>query len=101
VAQMSAAVHRLAVPRRDNTCRHIRTELGNGVLIVAMTGYGQVDDKDASARAGFDEHLTKPLIQLLQKLLRQCGPGRNDCKTNSTSSYRHDGATRSCPCDRR
>jgi CheY-like chemotaxis protein len=66
VAQMSAAVHRHAVPRRDNTCRHIRTELGNGVLIVAMTGYGQVDDKDASARAGFDEHITKPLIQLVQ-----------------------------------
>jgi DNA-binding response OmpR family regulator len=100
VAQMSAAVHRHAVPRRDNTCRHIRTELGNGVLIVAMTGYGQVDDKDASARAGFDEHLTKPLIQLVQAP-QAVWAGRNDCKTNSTSSYRHDGATRSCPCDRR
>lgn len=40
-----------------NTCRHIRNELGNDVLIVAVTGYGQAHDKDASARAGFDAHL--------------------------------------------
>jgi CheY-like chemotaxis protein len=43
-----------------NTCRHIRRELGNDVLIVAVTGYGQIHDKAESTRAGFDAHLTKP-----------------------------------------
>ena len=46
-----------------HTCRHIRNELRNDVLIVAVTGYGQAHDKDASARAGFDAHLPKPPVQ--------------------------------------
>jgi hypothetical protein len=67
--------------------RHIRNELGNDVLIVALTGYGQAHDKDASARAGFDAHLTKLAdATALAKLLRQRGPGRTDHGTNTTSS---------------
>jgi CheY-like chemotaxis protein len=69
-----------------NTCRHIRRELGDDVLIVAVTGYGQAHDKDASARAGFDAHLTKPAdATALEKLLRRRGPGRGH-RTNTTSS---------------
>lgn len=29
--------------------------------IVALTGFGQQEDKDKAARSGFDEHLTKPV----------------------------------------
>ena len=69
-----------------HTCRHIRNELGNDVVIVAVTGYGQAHDKDASARAGFDAHLTKPADSTaLAKLLRQRRAGRNDHGTNATS----------------
>ena len=50
----------IGMPHVDgyNTCRRIRSELGNEVLIVAVTGYGQAHDKEASAGAGFDAHLT-------------------------------------------
>ena len=30
-------------------------------LLVAVTGYGQVQDREASSRAGFDHHLVKPV----------------------------------------
>jgi len=42
------------------TCRRIRREHGHDVAIVALTGWGQERDKQASAQAGFDLHLAKP-----------------------------------------
>ena len=42
------------------TCRRIRQVLGNRVLLVALTGFGQEQDKESATRAGFDAHLTKP-----------------------------------------
>jgi signal transduction histidine kinase len=42
------------------TCQQIRAILGARVLIVALTGFGQDQDKDRALRTGFDAHLTKP-----------------------------------------
>ena len=42
------------------TCRRIRHLLGDRVLLVALTGFGQEQDREKSTRAGFDAHLTKP-----------------------------------------
>ena len=42
------------------TCQRIRRVLGNQVLLVALTGFGQDQDKEKATRAGFDAHLTKP-----------------------------------------
>jgi len=42
------------------TCQRIRRVLGNRVLVVALTGFGQEQDKEKATRAGFDAHLTKP-----------------------------------------
>ena len=42
------------------TCRRIRGVLGNRVLLVALTGFGQERDKEKATLAGFDAHLTKP-----------------------------------------
>jgi len=42
------------------TCQRIRRVLGNRVLLVALTGFGQEQDKEKAARAGFDAHITKP-----------------------------------------
>jgi CheY-like chemotaxis protein len=40
-------------------------------LLVAMTGFGQAEDRARSATAGFDHHLTKPVdSQLLKSLIR-------------------------------
>ena len=32
----------------------------NGVSLVALTGYGQAEDRDRAFKAGFDRHLSKP-----------------------------------------
>ncbi len=34
---------------------------GRGAFLVAMTGWGQAEDKERARAAGFDRHLTKPL----------------------------------------
>ena len=40
-----------------------------GVLLVAITGYGQVSDRQRSSEAGFDAHLTKPVDPLALETL--------------------------------
>jgi CheY-like chemotaxis protein len=34
---------------------------GDDVILVALTGWGQKEDKRMAAEAGFDHHLTKPV----------------------------------------
>ena len=51
--------------------RRIRDEpCGGNVALVAVTGWGQEEDKRRSVEAGFDHHLTKPVeAAALEKLL--------------------------------
>lgn len=54
-----------------SVARTVRNELGSNVFMIALTGYGQPEDKERSLRAGFDVHLTKPVdVQALERLLR-------------------------------
>ncbi len=41
--------------------REVRRVLGDGVRLVALTGYGQPADRARSEAAGFDAHLVKPV----------------------------------------
>ncbi len=41
--------------------RRIRSERGTAPILVAISGYGQADDRRRSLEAGFDAHLTKPV----------------------------------------
>ncbi len=41
--------------------RRVRAELGNDTFLVAITGYGQPDDRARALAAGFDLHLVKPV----------------------------------------
>ena len=41
--------------------RRLRQHLGDGVVLVALTGYGQPEDRRQARAAGFDTHLTKPI----------------------------------------
>jgi CheY-like chemotaxis protein len=52
-------------------CRRIREQpWGKSVVLIAMTGWGQEDDRRRSHQAGFDHHLVKPVDpQNLMKLL--------------------------------
>ncbi|HEY7314918.1 MAG TPA: ATP-binding protein [Gemmataceae bacterium] len=56
--------------------RRIRAHTAKPVLI-AMTGYGQPEDRQKSKEAGFDHHLTKPVDpDRLQDLLAKIGQQR-------------------------
>jgi CheY-like chemotaxis protein len=50
------------MPRMDGyeAARRIRAALGGGVVLVALTGWGQEEDQRLAFEAGFDRHLTKP-----------------------------------------
>jgi signal transduction histidine kinase len=49
----------------------IRNRLGFPGMLIALTGYGQDEDKEKSYAAGFNYHLTKPIgIADLQKILQ-------------------------------
>jgi CheY-like chemotaxis protein len=55
----------------------IRVEAwGNDVMLIAVTGWGQQDDKRRAHAAGFDHHMTKPIDPLgLAKLIDEVTPG--------------------------
>jgi CheY-like chemotaxis protein len=66
----------IGLPKLDGheVCRRVR-ELpwGKDVVIIALTGWGQEDDRRKSEEAGFNAHLVKPvdydrLLELLSKL---------------------------------
>jgi CheY-like chemotaxis protein/anti-sigma regulatory factor (Ser/Thr protein kinase) len=63
----------IGLPRLDGyeACRRIREEAwGKGVVLIAVTGWGQEEDRRRSHEAGFDHHLVKPVDpQELMKLL--------------------------------
>jgi signal transduction histidine kinase/CheY-like chemotaxis protein len=40
--------------------RQLRQEFGSAIRLVAMTGYGQDEDRQRAFEAGFDAHLVKP-----------------------------------------
>ena len=43
--------------------------------LIALTGYGQEEDRRRALDAGFDAHLTKPAdLERLKKLVEECGP---------------------------
>ena len=51
--------------------QRLREQAGPGPLrLVAVTGYGQADDRRRSEAAGFDAHLVKPItLEQLQRVL--------------------------------
>jgi len=55
----------------------VRAQLGDGIRLVAITGYGQPEDRQGTRDAGYDEHLVKPATpaQVLASLdgRRACG----------------------------
>jgi len=61
----------IGLPGMDGyeVCRRVR-QMGDDVLIIAMTGYGQERDRQRSSEAGFDDHTVKPVeIEELSRLI--------------------------------
>lgn len=56
-------------------CRLRGEPWGKGMTLVAITGWGESDDRKRSAQAGFDAHLVKPIDHaVLMQLLADAGP---------------------------
>jgi CheY-like chemotaxis protein len=54
----------IGMPRLNghDTCRRIRSESwGKDVVLLAVTGWGQLDDRRRTVESGFDAHLVKPV----------------------------------------
>ena len=43
--------------------KRLRDEQGNSIRLIAVTGYGQAEDRRRSCDAGFDVHLVKPVAR--------------------------------------
>ena len=68
----------IGLPDMDGyeVARQIRMLPGSRIkLLVALTGYGQEEDKRLALSAGFDQHLIKPVdVERLQNLLTDTNP---------------------------
>ena len=68
----------IGLPGRNGyeVARHIRGQpWGRTAVLVALTGWGQDDDKRRAEAAGFDIHLTKPVDpEVLQRLFAKMRP---------------------------
>jgi signal transduction histidine kinase/CheY-like chemotaxis protein len=53
----------IGLPGMDGyeVARRLRATAGARIRLVALTGYGQPDDRDRARQAGFDAHLVKPV----------------------------------------
>ncbi|MGZ5138187.1 MAG: response regulator, partial [Burkholderiales bacterium] len=64
----------IGLPGMDGyeVAKRLRSRDGNGrTLLIALTGYGQQEDRARSRQAGFDHHLVKPVAQnVLEDVLR-------------------------------
>ena len=68
----------IGLPKLDGyeAARRIRDAQGAQVLLIAVTGWGQEEDRLRCKEAGFDHHLTKPIrADALQELLGSSGDG--------------------------
>jgi len=62
--QPEVALLDIGLPGLDGheVARRVRADLGmKSTLLIAMTGYGQVEDRRRSQEAGFNAHLVKPI----------------------------------------
>jgi signal transduction histidine kinase/ActR/RegA family two-component response regulator len=67
----------LGLPGMDGfeLAREVREKLGGDVILVALSGFGQPEDKRRAIEAGFDEHMTKPAeVRDIENLLTRLPP---------------------------
>ena len=91
--RLAKAPHDLAIvdiglPKMDGyeLARRVRASFGSSIHLVALTGYGQPEDRERARAAGFDDHVTKPLdLNALMALLQAPRPGTETPRASSTS----------------
>lgn len=59
--------------------RRLRATNGQALHLIALSGYGQGEDRRCAHEAGFDQHLTKPVdLEALERLLASADPDLNE-----------------------
>ncbi|MEO5677372.1 MAG: response regulator, partial [Usitatibacter sp.] len=76
--QPAVALLDIGLPKLSgyDIARYVREKRGDAVLLVAITGWGQEDDRRKAREAGFDHHFTKPadfdaLMKLIDRELKE------------------------------
>ncbi|MEO8062126.1 MAG: ATP-binding protein [Pseudomonadota bacterium] len=72
--------------------RRMRLEAwGKNAVLIALTGWGQEQDKQAAKAAGFDEHMTKPVdpVEVERVLGDMLQPSAKPRKDGSNESFRN------------
>jgi len=65
------AIIDIGMPGLDGyeVARRVRQAVPDPIVLIALTGFGQSEDKEKALAAGFDEHLTKPIrVEDLQQI---------------------------------
>ena len=81
----------IGLPKLDGheVCRRVRQQpWGKDIVMIALTGWGQEDDRRKSEEAGFNGHLVKPvdydkLLDLLSSLTKDNGQRKSLISTTS------------------
>jgi len=59
----------------NDAARRIREAHGDGVTLVAVTGWGQDEDRRRAREAGFDHHLVKPVdLAAITRIIEKASP---------------------------
>ena len=69
--------------------RELRRRMGTGVRLIAVTGWGQAQDRELTREAGFDFHLTKPVDQAEVESLLASSIRAGAVATELPSTQRH------------
>jgi CheY-like chemotaxis protein len=73
----TAAVLDIGMPKANgyDVARQIRGQAwGKDILLMAVTGWGQIEDRQRSVEAGFDHHLVKPVDPVVVAQLLASAP---------------------------
>ena len=79
LGEIAASAHALLVNLRPSAIRKLGLDYDSlrrfnpKIVCVALTGYGQAEDRQRSKEAGFDAHLVKPVSQALLSSLIAAG----------------------------
>ena len=66
-----------------DACRHIRAQpWGKGMFLIALTGWGQEEDRRRTEAAGFNHHIVKPVDPAVLMELLASLPSERDQLTN-------------------
>lgn len=68
----------IGLPDMDghDLAKKLREKFGDRIILIALTGFGQSEDKMKAREAGFNEHLTKPVsIVDVERIIRELRSG--------------------------